>query len=482
MLLWRDILLYKSGRLVIIIFSLFALLFYSFCAFIHLLKSAKLVKHFLQLGLLLASITLQSVFFQVESLGVEPDSLSPARTTRVSAVIDSLVNTAYFLSDRFYSENNTKGEDVFPGEFIPQFSDSIYAARIAGLARKSQFNLIYNEHVKGFIRVYAVDKRKSVSRVLGLTSIYFPLFEEKLREYNIPPEMKYLPIVESALNSTAVSRSGARGLWQFMSGTGKMYGLHTSPFIEDRYDPTKATVAACQHLRNLYKMFGDWFLVLAAYNAGAGTVQRAIKKAGGAHDYWEIWPYLPQETRGYIPAFIAVNYVMNFYRDHNIKPAEAEYLYSETERVPVREALTFEQLHETTGISMENLKFLNPQYTYGLIPAPASAPNMIRLPRQYAQRFREREQDIYAYRPDMVAEKERLYAMSREVERRRETVSCKSRNRKVHVVRHGGSLARIARRYGCSVRQLIDWNNLKTSRLRPGQKLVVFKGGSNDKG
>jgi len=442
------------------------------CDFIHLLKSAKLVKNFLQSGFFLFCVILQIACFYSESLGEQYFSVPERRASRITAVLDSLVRTTYVQPDRFYSEKSSPSGNVFPDEFIPQFTDSVYVSRIAGLARKSQFNLVYNKHVKGFIRVYAVDKRKSVSNVLGLTNIYFPLFEEKLREYNIPPEMKYLPIVESALNSTAVSRAGARGLWQFMGSTGRIYGLKTSSFIEDRYDPTKATVAACEHLNDLYDMFGDWFLVLAAYNAGAGNVRRAIRKAGGARDFWVIWPYLPQETRGYVPAFIAVNYVMNFHHDHNIKSVQPEYFYSETERVPVRTGLTFEQLNETIGVSMEDLAFLNPQYKAGLIPAPESAPNMIRLNRRHAQLFRDKEREIYAYRPEMVAEKQRQFAMERNVERRAE--ARRRSRRKVHVVRPGGSLTRIARRYGCSVSQLISWNNLKSSMLKPGQKLVVF--------
>lgn len=451
--------------------------------FIHLLNSAKLVKNFLQSGFFLFCVIVQIACFRSDAFGEQYYSVPEMRASRVNAMLDSLVRTTYVQPDRFYSERTASGGDVFPEEFIPQFTDSVYVSRIAGLARKSRFNLVYNQHVKGFIRVYAVDKRKAVSKVLGLTSIYFPLFEEKLREYNIPPEMKYLPIVESALNSTAVSRAGARGLWQFMSGTGRMYGLQTSSFIEDRYDPTKATVAACEHLNDLYDMFGDWFLVLAAYNAGAGNVRKAIRKAGGARDFWEIFPYLPQETRGYVPAFIAVNYVMNFYSDHNIKSVEPSYRYSETERVPVRTALTFEQLHETIGVPMEDLAFLNPQYTAGLVPSPESVPNMIRLNRRHAQMFRDKERDIYAYRPELVAEKERQYAMARSTERQKEVVSQSRRSgRKVHVVRQGGSLSKIARRYGCSVSQLISWNNLKSSTLKPGQKLVVFKSVSGDRG
>jgi membrane-bound lytic murein transglycosylase D len=432
------------------------------------------VKSFLPFRLFFISLLLQVALFTSVSFAEDPenafDSISNAPSSPVSEMLDSLVNATYFQDEQFTSGG---ASGYLPKDFIPQFSDSVYASRIARLASKSRFNLVYNEHVKGFIRVYAVDKRKFVSKVLGLTNIYFPLFEEKFREYNIPEEMKYLPVVESALNPTAVSRAGARGLWQFMSGTGRMYGLKSSSFIEDRYDPNKATVAACEHLRDLYEMFGDWFLVLAAYNAGAGTVQRAIRQSGGAHDYWEIWPYLPQETRGYVPAFIAVNYVMNYYREHNIQPAQPGYLYSETGRVPVTQALTFDQLHEALGVPMEDIRFLNPQYKAGLIPDPEATPNMIRLPKQYLQPFREKEQEIYAYKSELVAEKTRLYAMVRDNERE-DAVSSAGRGRKVYVAKKGETLARVARKYGISVSQLIDWNNLKSSRLKPGQKLVVF--------
>jgi membrane-bound lytic murein transglycosylase D len=429
------------------------------------------VKILFQLRLFFLCVFLQVTAFSCVSFGADQESAPTPRQSGVSEMLDSLVNTTYFQDDRFSESGGTK--EFFPSQFVPQFSDSVYASRISELGRKSQFKLVYNQHVKGFIRVYAVDKRKLVSKVLGLTRIYFPLFEEKLKEYNIPPEMKYLAVVESALNPTAVSHAGARGLWQFMPGTGKMYGLQSSSFIEDRYDPNKATVAACQHLHDLYGMFGDWFLVLAAYNSGAGNVQKAIRAAGGAKDYWEIWPYLPQETRGYVPAFIAVTYVMNYYREHNIRPAEPGYLYSETERVPVNAPLAFDQLQETLGVTLEDLKFLNPQYKVGLIPAPASSPNMLRLPKKYVQPFAQKEQEIYAYHSDRVAERQRLYAMVRNMDDQERGGS--GRSRTVYVVRKAETIAAVARKYRVSVSQLIEWNDLKSSRLKPGQKLVVYK-------
>jgi membrane-bound lytic murein transglycosylase D len=441
---------------------------------LSLVKQARLVKISLPFRLSCLGVLLLVSGFSPAARGEEPDSVQAPRRSGVSEMLDSLVTATYFQDDRFQLAIPGSEKEAFPRQFVPQFNDSVYASRIAELGRKSKFKLIYNDHVKGFIRVYAVDKRKMVSKVLGLTKIYFPLIEEKLREYDIPTEMKYLAIVESALNPTAVSHAGARGLWQFMGGTGRMYGLQSSSFIEDRYDPYKATVAACEHLRDLYDTFGDWFLVLAAYNSGAGNVKKAIRASGGAHDYWEIWPYLPQETRGYVPAFIAVTYVMTYYREHNIIPLEPGYLYADTERVPVKNALTFDQLQETIGVPLEDLRFLNPQYKVGLIPSSPSESNMLRLPKKYVQPFLQKEQDIYAYHSERAQERERLYAMVREREHQDGEIIA-SRGRKVHVVRKGESLAGLAHKYRVPVSQLVAWNDLKSGRVKPGQQIVVMK-------
>jgi membrane-bound lytic murein transglycosylase D len=439
-----------------------------------LVKQARLVKISLPFRLSCLGVLLLVSGFSPAARGEEPDSAQTSRRSGVSEMLDSLVTATYFQDDRFQLAGPGAEREAFPRQFVPQFNDSVYASRIAELGKKTRFKLIYNDHVKGFIRVYAVDKRKTVSKMLGLTKIYFPLIEEKLREYDIPTEMKYLAIVESALNPTAVSHAGARGLWQFMSGTGRMYGLQSSSFVEDRYDPYKATVAACEHLRDLYDTFGDWFLVLAAYNSGAGNVKKAIRLSGGAHDYWEIWPYLPQETRGYVPAFIAVTYVMNYYREHNITPLEPGYLYADTERVPVKNALTFDQLQETIGVPLEDLRFLNPQYKVGLIPTSSTESNMLRLPKKFVQPFYQKEQDIYSYHSERAQERERLYAMVRERERQDgEIIS--SRGRKEHVVRKGETLAGLAHKYRVPVSQLVAWNNLKSGRVKPGQHIVVLK-------
>jgi membrane-bound lytic murein transglycosylase D len=404
------------------------------------------------------------------------------RKSSVSDILDSLVNATYFKDEHFSISTRESEKFGFPSNFVPQYTDSVYASRISALARKTPFNLVYNEHVRGFIRIYAVDRRNMTGKILGLTKIYFPLFEEKLDAYNIPLEMKYLSIVESALNPTATSSAGAKGLWQFMYGTGKMYGMQSTSFIEDRYDPDKATTAACRYLRDLYNIYGDWFLVLAAYNSGPGNVNKAIRRAGGVKNYWAIWDYLPAETRGYVPAFIAVNYIMNYYNEHNIRPAAPGFLYQDIDTLRTSRLLSFDQITETIGVPMKDLQFLNPQYKLGIIPATGSAGNVLKLPRKYIPQFQRREQEIYAYRSPKAIEREQLLARVESLNAG--TVSqngSAGKTEKIHVVQQGESLGSIARLYRTYISQLIVWNNLKEADVTPGQKLIVF-GGSDNRG
>jgi membrane-bound lytic murein transglycosylase D len=449
---------------------------------ITLLNKPPLVKirfSYIVLKVLLSAFLFQLLALPVRAADSMPNNRDSFTRSSVAEILDSLVNATYFKDEHFSIPSKENEKFGFPSTFVPQYSDSVYASRIAALRRKTPINLVYNEHVRGFIRLYAVDRRGMTAKILGLAKLYFPLFEEKFDANNVPLEMKYLAIVESALNPTAVSSAGAKGLWQFMYGTGRMYGLQSSSFIEDRYDPYKASVAASRHLKDLYNIYGDWFLALAAYNSGPGNVNKAIRKAGGIKDYWAIWDYLPAETRGYVPAFIAVNYIMNYYNEHNIRPVEPGFLYQDIDTLRTTRFLSFEQMNETIGVPMRDLQFLNPQYKLGIIPAAtSSAPNVIRLPRKYVAQFQKREDEIYAYKSPSTVEREGLYARLASINggSRFQVVESGSsdKSQKIHVVQQGENLGSIARMYRIYISQLIAWNNLKDPDVTPGQKLIVF--------
>lgn len=366
-----------------------------------------------------------------------------------------------------YFEGSIENTCNYPPGYIPSFPDSIYAKRIEELNRNTTMELVYNKHVKSFIDVYAVQKRSKTERILGLADVYFPLFEQTLDKYNMPLELKYLAVVESALNPTAGSWAGAKGLWQFMYATGKMYGLNVTTLVDDRYDPLKATDAACRHLKDLYNQFGDWFLALAAYNSGAGNVKKAIRRAGGIKNYWAIWPYLPRETRGYVPAFIAVNYVMNYPAEHNICPLDPGIIKDGVDTVTVHDVLHFDQLNEMLGVPMTDLKFFNPQYKADIIPATSKKPCLLQLPEQYVGPYIDHEKELYTFKTKSGIDKEKLQERMKEIS-----------DRSVHVVKKGETLSQIAKKYHVSVSQLKKWNNLKSDNLKIGQKLTVYSSGA----
>ena len=321
--------------------------------------------------------------------------------------------------------------------------------------------------MKSFIDVYAVQKRDKTERILGLADVYFPLFEETLDKYGMPLELKYLAVVESALNPRAGSHAGAKGLWQFMYATGKMYGLNVTTLVDDRFDPLKSTDAACRHLNDLYETFGDWFLALAAYNSGAGNVKKAIRRAGGIKNYWAIWPFLPRETRGYVPAFIAVNYIMNYAPEHNICPLNPGIIKTGIDTVMVHDVLHFDQLNEMLGIPMEDLRFFNPQFKEGIIPATDKKQYVLQLPEQYIDAFVSNEKDVYSFKTKSGIDKEKLQEEMKKIS-----------DRSVHIVKKGETLSGIAKKYHVSVNQLKTWNNLKTTNLKIGQKLIVYSSGA----
>lgn len=378
-------------------------------------------------------------------------------------VLDSLANIRFFNDDHFITDRDKLNIYNYTVDEVPTFPDSIYEARINKLNRYTPFELTYNKTVRNFIDLYSVKRRNLSSRLLGLSELYFPMFEEVLDQYNLPLELKYLAVVESALVPNAGSHAGAKGLWQFMYQTGKVYDLQVNSFVDDRYDPYKSTVAAAQHLRDLYDIYQNWSLVLAAYNSGAGNVNKAIRRAGGVRSYWAIWPYLPRETRGYVPAFIAVYYVMNYPAEHNLYPVDPGILFNGVDTVHVHDVISFDQISEFLNIPYNDVKFLNPSFKEGIIPADADNVYALRLPRTYIGEFVSNEKEIYQYKTTKGVEHDKLLAQIEQA---------KSRN--VHIVRSGETLGHIARRYSTSVSNLQSWNNLKGSTIYPGQKLTVY--------
>ena len=378
-------------------------------------------------------------------------------------MLDSLVNIKYFNDFLFTTDTSILNTYNFPFDTVPTYHDTIYEARIELLNAETPFELVFNNHVKNFINLYAVRKRDLTSRMLGLAELYFPMFEEQLDKYDLPLELKYLAIVESALIPTAGSRVGAKGLWQFMYGTGKVYGLKVTSFVDDRFDPEKSTIAACEHLGDLYDIYEDWSLALAAYNSGAGNVNKAMRRAGGVKSFWAIQPFLPRETRGYVPAFIAVNYVMSYSAEHNLYPVDPGILYNGIDTVIVKDVLSFDQISEMLDVPLEDIKFLNPSFKKGIIPAINGKEYSLRLPKEYIGDFINNETALYNFKSKKGIEKDKLLAEIK-----------KAKQRNYHIVRSGENLGSIANKYGTSVRKLKSWNNLRSNTIYPRQKLIVY--------
>lgn len=359
------------------------------------------------------------------------------------------------------------GKDCSTSNVNPSFSDSVYIDRLSRMPVVME--MPYNDIVRKFIDTYTVRLRNHVSFMLSACNFYMPIFEEALDAYDLPLELKYLPIIESALNPSAVSRAGATGLWQFMLTTGKLYGLESNSLVDDRRDPIKATWAAARYLKDMYDIYQDWNLVIAAYNCGPGNVNKAIRRAGGKTDYWAIYNYLPRETRGYVPAFIAANYVMTYYCKHNICPMETN-IPQATDTIQINRNLHFEQIADICHIPLEEIKSLNPQYKRNIVPGN-SKPYTLRLPTEAISSFIDNEDTIYNHR-------------SAELFKNRRLVNSVGTHSKAtagdgkltyYRIRQGDTLGGIARKFGVTVRQLRNWNGLRNNNIRAGRRLRIYK-------
>lgn len=389
--------------------------------------------------------------------------------------IDTLLRQ-WNASQYLEADTNCNMQDV-----NPVFSDSIYVDRLSRIP--TIMEMPYNNIVRKFIDQYTGRLRHSVSYMLGATNFYIPIFEEALALYNLPLELKYLPVIESALDPTAVSRKGATGLWQFMLSTAKRYDLKINSLVDERRDPIKASFAAAQYLNDLYKVYGDWNLVIAAYNCGPTSLNKAIHRAGGSKDYWTIYPYLPKETRGYVPAFIAANYVMNYYCEHNICPMRAR-LIDGNDTVVVNKDLHLEQVASVCGVEMEKIKAFNPQYKTSLVPGN-SYDCILRLPSEAALKFIDLGDSVYSYRSSELLTKRKTVEIDEaELEKQQNSArrfysssrrrsSRSSRRSKSVTIKNGQTLSEIAEKYGTSVSKLRRLNGIKGSSIRAGKKIRV---------
>ena len=345
----------------------------------------------------------------------------------------------------------------------PELPTDTLKARLKELNARTPFNIEYNSSLESVIKSYLKNRRHSMERLMSLSDYYFPLFEESLDNYDIPLEVKYLAIVESALKPRAKSRVGATGLWQFMFGTGKEYGLNVSSYVDERSDPVKSTVAASKYLARLYKIFGDWDLALAAYNSGPGNVSKAIRRSGGYENYWNIRPHLPRETAGYLPAFLATMYIFEFAEEHGFKKERPNFHYVETDTIHVKKMITLDQVSELLDVPIEELQFLNPSYKLDVIPFIKGEDYTLRLPREAVGKFVTNENQIYAF-----AEKE----LNKREKPLPQFFDSDSKVR--YRVRSGDFLGKIARKYGVRVSQIKRWNGLRSNNLKIGQRLTIY--------
>ncbi len=385
----------------------------------------------------------------------------------VMARLDDLALLPWIKHSQFTADTAELNIHGFPAEHIPVWSERVYQQRLNILDGTTPFDLAHNKTIQAYIDLYAVRKRETSSRMLGLAELYFPIFEEYLDRHGMPMELKYLAVVESALNPNARSKAGAVGLWQFMLPTGKMFGLHADTYVDERHDIHKSTEAACKYLKYLYNMYGNWEMALAAYNCGPGNVNKAIRRSGGEKKYWKIYDHLPRETRGYVPAFVAVNYIFAHAADHNLYPVAPTYCAYEVDTVQVCYPLDLNSLSEIIGGSVAEIRALNPTFKLGLIP-DIDQPVSLYLPREVAHTYVENEETIQYARMNSAAIVAEAKATAQPASQKDPAVV-----ERRHTVRSGESLGVIARRYGVRVSDLKRWNGLRSDMIRAGQKLIV---------
>ena len=383
-----------------------------------------------------------------------------------------LLIESWNMSKYFQLDTTTQLADI-----NPYFEKAVYIDRLKRIP--CIMNLTYNDIVQKYIDQYTGRLRHSVSYILGASNFYVPIMEEALTFYDMPLELKYLPVIESAFNPRAKSHAGAMGLWQFMSATGKRYGLEINSLVDERCDPIKSSYAAAKYMKDLYEIFGDWTLVIAAYNCGPNNINKAIHRSGGERDYWKIYPYLPRETRGYVPAFIAANYIMNYYNDHNILPMHVNIPFS-TDTIIINQDVKIDRIAQICNIDNNEIRALNPQYSTPLIPG-YKMKCTLRLPQKQLLTFIDLQDSIYSKQGDEILQtkiaadvkaEENTEKPVQRISSRRSSSRSRSSRRSI-TVRSNQTLSEIADKYNTSVSKLRRLNGIKGSSIRAGKRLRV---------
>ncbi len=406
------------------------------------------------------SIKIKNIAFAADTIKKDSAQLI---NHKEATLIDSLWLSTMYNSPLYDDFQFVDPDEKISDTINSELTTAILKERLAYLNSKTPFNVEYNPSLERLIKHYLKNRKETLGNLMGKAAYYFPMFEEYLDKYDIPLEIKYLAIVESALRPRARSRVGASGLWQFMYYTGKQFHLDVSSYVDERYDPIRATEAACKYLSTLYAIFGDWDLALAAYNSGPGNVSKAIRRSGGKRNYWNIRGYLPRETAGYLPAFYATYYLLEYAEEHGIKPKKSYTNRFETDTVVVKRQITFEQINKVLNTDDKLLEFLNPQYKLNIIPFIKGKNYTLRLPKSLIGKFVSNEMQIYDFAAADDAKREKPLPKYFETPQRVR-----------YRVRNGDYLGRIAKRYGVGVSQIKRWNGLRSNRLRIGQRLTIY--------
>jgi len=422
---------------------------------------------------------------EISKFEIKLSYLDSIKNTFVKDDLASCVDSLWMKELTNLDLYNTISEDIknvnIDEKIEYELSTELLKERLAAMDAKSPFNIEYNQGLENIIKSFLKYRKKSFERLMAVSEYYFPVFEEALAKQNVPLEIKYLAVVESALNPKAVSKMGATGLWQFMYQTGKQYGLKIDSYIDERSDPLKASQAATQYMSNMYKIFGDWDLVLASYNAGPGNVSKAIRRSGGQQNYWNIRKNLPKETQGYVPAFLATMYIYEYHKEHGIVPEKARVKHFATDTIMIKQQMTFKQISDLLDVPVAQLQVLNPSYKLNVIPFYHDENHYLRLPQEKIAVFASNEDQIYAYTQYELDQRERPFQTSKAVVKNTPNTFSQSRtDAKIayYKVKRGDNLTSVASKYGVSITELKKWNNLNSNALAYGKNLKIITGQS----